>query len=654
MQNYITVLLVCSVTMSAIALFYIAIMPLLAKRYSVKGLYYAWLIVVIGLIIPFRPQFDNAIMKVSIPKKAVPMIQAGNGAPINIQAGSPILTPSTLTPAVRPPAMPTVSLWQAAAAIWLIGIAYFLAYQIIKHILFLRMARRWSEVIMNEQVLSLLQSLKSEMGIVKRIPLYRCSCIDSPMMIGVLNPRILLLATDLEIDEIRFILRHELVHYKRKDLWYKGMVLLATAVHWFNPVVYLMARSINVLCELSCDSEVVLNTDADTRRHYSEMIIGVARYQSKLRTALSTSFYGGKKGMKKRILSIMDMTKRKTGIAIICGVLFLSLFTGFVFAAAKTNLPASIPDETDLLSTSGQTENMLGKQSDESIFKGVTVKIESVIKNDKVTRINYSIQDEQNRLGEYVALRYWIKGNDYPDYSDAFKKEDGKLNGTLDVSSQDSFNSDSIELQIDQLRYNQLIGQTTRLDINLSELKTPLVQSMKDKGNLDYWMKEFEEILAIHPEYADAITENYNNYVYLQPDRYNYKLPIKSGEGDAWISNMGVVNNILHIQIKTLNPDEHDGIVAYDVQPNITDKNGVAVHLDTFGGFHTSGDGQINFSTVAVENPEYCYFEYVFDLGENNIADYELSFQSVPSIYLNGKWMVSFDSKSINESITRD
>ena len=51
MQNFIITLLICSITMSALALLYMAATPLLAKRYSVSGRYYAWLIFVIGLII---------------------------------------------------------------------------------------------------------------------------------------------------------------------------------------------------------------------------------------------------------------------------------------------------------------------------------------------------------------------------------------------------------------------------------------------------------------------------------------------------------------------------------------------------------------------------------------------------------------------------
>ena len=330
MRNFIIMLLVCSVTMSALALSYMALTPFLAKRYSSKGRYYAWLIIVIGLIIPFRPQFDNPFVKIIPTDKTMPTIQFGNGT----QLVGPNL--NTLPPAVSP----NISLtwWQIAAAIWLIGMMAFLIYHLVKHSRFMEMTRRWSEKIADAETLKLFQSVKTELGISIEIGLLECASVGTPMLVGFIHPIILLPNTIFAKDELRFILKHELIHYKRKDLWYKCLVLVATAIHWFNPLMRLIAREIDTQCEMSCDCEVVSRTDADTRQRYSEAIIGVVKYQSKMKTALSTTFYGGKQGMKKRIFSIMDTGHKKAGIAILCSVLIFTMGTGFAFAAkAETN-----------------------------------------------------------------------------------------------------------------------------------------------------------------------------------------------------------------------------------------------------------------------------------------------------------------------------
>lgn len=51
--------------MSVIALLYIALDPLLAKKYSAKSIYLGWLIIILGLLIPFRPQFSSALIQIT-------------------------------------------------------------------------------------------------------------------------------------------------------------------------------------------------------------------------------------------------------------------------------------------------------------------------------------------------------------------------------------------------------------------------------------------------------------------------------------------------------------------------------------------------------------------------------------------------------------
>ncbi len=318
MQGFMSAILICSAVISVFALLYMAFTPLLAKRYAAAGLYYAWLFFITGLIIPFRPQFSSAVVRIDITgSSTVPVIPPWKGTPLFSAASN--------TP---PAAFPPIPWQQAAAVIWLAGMVMFLVRHITRHYRFLKITARWSEDITDMYTLALFQSLKSQMGIKQTIALQVCGSIGSPMLTGFVKPRILLPAADLAHDELRFILRHELIHYKRKDLWYKGLVLAAAALHWFNPVVHLMAREINRLCELSCDEEVVRSTDADTRLRYSQTIIGIIRYKSKLETALSTNFYGVKRHMKNRIFSIMDMHSKKAGTAVLLSALLLTMGTG--------------------------------------------------------------------------------------------------------------------------------------------------------------------------------------------------------------------------------------------------------------------------------------------------------------------------------------
>ncbi|MCL1788616.1 MAG: M56 family metallopeptidase [Defluviitaleaceae bacterium] len=335
MQHFLITLLICSGTMSGLALLYKAISPFLARRYAPKGRYYAWLIMVVGFIIPFRPRWHDAMVRVQVPTIAPPTppvpFSASNVMPGNF--------PMEITPPVAYANAVTVAQginwWQVGFMVWLAGALVFLMYHGVRHYRFVKATRRWGEGVTDPQALSLLENVKAELGITGHIPLYSCPLAGSPMMIGLVKPKMLLPTTTMAADELYFILKHELVHYKRKDLLYKYLTLLATAMHWFNPVVYFVTQDIKALCEMSCDVEVVQGTDRDTRQLYSEAIIGVVQYRSRLKTALSTNFYGGKNGMKKRILSIMDGSKKRMGAALLCGVLALTAGTGFLVATAN-------------------------------------------------------------------------------------------------------------------------------------------------------------------------------------------------------------------------------------------------------------------------------------------------------------------------------
>lgn len=323
MQAFLITLLECSIAMSVISLSYMASMPLLSKRYTAKWRYYVWLVIVIGWILPFRPQFDTASLPVKMPAiQVMPVEHMGTGEPLMIIANETGRASSTI-------------LWWAIAGVWFIGVIGIIAYHVWRHWRFVKMVSRWSTDVTNLQTLGIWHAIKKEMKIVTHVDLKTCPGITSPMMVGFLRPVVLLPSVKIASDGLALILRHELVHLKRNDLWYKALVLLATAVHWFNPVVYIMAKAIAAQCEISCDELVLQGTSFQQRKQYGETIIGVVRNGAKLQTALSTNFYGGKKGMKIRIFSIMDTAKKKAGITILCVALIATIGTGMVFAVSS-------------------------------------------------------------------------------------------------------------------------------------------------------------------------------------------------------------------------------------------------------------------------------------------------------------------------------
>ncbi|WP_279386547.1 M56 family metallopeptidase [Candidatus Cryosericum odellii] len=131
---------------------------------------------------------------------------------------------------------------------------------------------------------------------------------------------------------LHMILKHELVHYKRGDIWYKLLMICANAVHWFNPLVYLVVTASNQDLEMSCDSAVIQDADTASRKQYSETILAAVRKEKMCQTAFSTYFDGGKKTMKERLVNIFDVSRRRKGLLALCAIIIVVGITGALVA----------------------------------------------------------------------------------------------------------------------------------------------------------------------------------------------------------------------------------------------------------------------------------------------------------------------------------
>jgi beta-lactamase regulating signal transducer with metallopeptidase domain len=319
MVDFLTALFRCSLSMSLVTLVYAAVLPLLSKRYAALWRYTAWLVIAAGWVVPVRPRIGLSLFPVyMVPATPVrPLINAVSSVPdawdvVNVQAAVP--------------------LWQVLTVVWIAGAASVVLYHVLRHVRFMGMVRRWSKPVTGSETPGILDRLRLEPGITTPVGLRVCEGVTSPMLIGFFRPVILLPSVRIADDELALILKHELVHFRRHDLWHKALIVAATVLHWFNPVVYLMAKAVSVQCEISCDEQVLRGADFERRRQYGETIIGIVRNGAKPRTVLSTNFYGGKNGMKNRIFSIMDTKSKKTGIAIIGTVLAGIVMLGTVAA----------------------------------------------------------------------------------------------------------------------------------------------------------------------------------------------------------------------------------------------------------------------------------------------------------------------------------
>lgn len=256
---------VISLSLSPIILLLIILSPALNRRYNVGWRYYIWLFLAVRLIVPFKFQFPDAPINIPAPQNQT-IVFRQEGTPLTLADGDSINDNTSPLPADYSKVISTKSL---LTIIWLIGAVSFFVFHIGAYFLFKSKTKPYCKIIDKEIYNTLLKDMK-----IKGNPnLLMCSKITSPMMIGFFKTTILLPRNDYSKDELAVILKHELTHYKRGDLWYKLLLVIANSVHWFNPVVYFMTDAANRDLEYSCDDAVVKRGDIYFRKAYSMTIL---------------------------------------------------------------------------------------------------------------------------------------------------------------------------------------------------------------------------------------------------------------------------------------------------------------------------------------------------------------------------------------------
>lgn len=66
MRGFLSTLIECSISMTVLIFGFMAVTPWLSKRYAAKWIYYAWAIIVAGLIFPLRFHAGAALIPVNI------------------------------------------------------------------------------------------------------------------------------------------------------------------------------------------------------------------------------------------------------------------------------------------------------------------------------------------------------------------------------------------------------------------------------------------------------------------------------------------------------------------------------------------------------------------------------------------------------------
>ena len=337
MTELFTAVFGVSLTTGAVAALLMLVSPLTVRRYASKWRYWIWAVLALRLLIPINllPAGKETPAVSEAPQVQAAPVQT---PPAAVYPRIELTIPDNLTEPIEVPArvskteapakkLPEITPLGLISAIWAVGAVLCLSVQFAGYIMLRRRVEKYgSEPAKAES--EAFERICEEMKIVRKPKLMLCERAPSPMIIGFLKPRLILTGSEYSEEQLRFILRHELIHYRRGDVWFKLLFALAVSAHWFNPIVWIMRRRADVDMELSVDEGVVGQSGYEVRKAYSEALFSTVGNHRKCPSTLSTNFCGGKKVMKKRFYNILKVFNRKNGALLLAAVTAFTVLLG--------------------------------------------------------------------------------------------------------------------------------------------------------------------------------------------------------------------------------------------------------------------------------------------------------------------------------------
>jgi beta-lactamase regulating signal transducer with metallopeptidase domain len=242
---------------------------------------------------------------------------------------------------------------------WIAGGLLYLLWCVISHTgvrLLIRQAhpadQKWN---------ALFQRMAEEMDVQRNVRLLESSRIQAAITAGVINP-VVVIPSDTDAwsaDRRRLVLSHELAHVKRWDTLTETFALFATALYWFNPLVWYAVKQLRIERETDCDNAVLRNGAKPS--DYAELLMDIAAdLGTSPKPVWQLSTISQSSNLKDRLMNILNqkMNRNRGNVksALLTGVLVLALVIPISAAGIWSSQPAPPDDQAGAIAQA-QTDN---------------------------------------------------------------------------------------------------------------------------------------------------------------------------------------------------------------------------------------------------------------------------------------------------------
>ena len=278
MSGYIMRFFTVNLYISAFILFFLCLHLIRGRLISSRTIYSLWYLLFIFLFIPIVPFHISDIF----PHLFRNILSHGNSRllsslnqsthPVgNLFSASQSVNDFTISVSRHYPS----SLEKIIPAVWLTGmivllILFFLTFKKMKQI------TNAALPVQDSRVKSLYRQCLQEAGLARDIPIFSTVSLKSPMIVGLFRARIYIpsrLISDFKEVELRYMLLHELMHYKYKDAAGNLLINAALVLYWYNPLLWISARVMRTDREMACDEAVLYRLYEGEYKAYGNVLI---------------------------------------------------------------------------------------------------------------------------------------------------------------------------------------------------------------------------------------------------------------------------------------------------------------------------------------------------------------------------------------------
>lgn len=443
------------------------------KKISPTWKFAMWLLVLISLLVPFRFTIESRNSHEFLVSSGIDKLELEKNNLIANESGKIFIY------------------------IWLAIMGTIFIYYIITSIVMKKKIGK--DEVKDKRILNILDNCKKQMGVEKKIKLIKQNYKKVPCIYGLFSTKILVTNEVLEKDEesLRYIFLHELAHYKRHDLILNKLLIVITAVHWFNPILWYCFKQVRQDMELKADEMVLNKIQKNEEKDYAKTLVRLLPISQEEKEPVKLlCVTDGKKNMERRIKMIKLSDKFKEYKALIGITTLLIVLCVGTFIFTRIN-PQEEPEtaKTNLVQYFETPNRIVYKEKDQD---------------------NYYVFNQGE--GSYTdILNEIISGFD--------SKENGKMLSNEEIKEIEQ-NENYIELDYDTISKNYVIayerennniifrndngGQVVKQNLSNKDKLAKLIKEKINSGNVNcYHMGDSKEYKVKN----EVPTEVFNTYL---------------------------------------------------------------------------------------------------------------------------------------------